>query len=66
MQGEYQINVKTISNCVPVENYKVQFNWYLKKISPSKTEMEGNMTLKMPVDDNLNVSHTFIDLLKTD
>lgn len=31
-------------------------NWYLSKLSSNVSELRGNMTLKIPIDDSLGVS----------
>lgn len=42
--------------CVPPGNDKLQFNFYASKKSAKLTEIKGNFTAKIPLDDRLNVS----------
>ncbi|XP_060854749.1 LOW QUALITY PROTEIN: uncharacterized protein LOC132932404 [Rhopalosiphum padi] len=52
--GEYRAIFKTIYNCNPVAD-KIQFNYYLNKKPDNSTEVKGNMTALIPIDDSLLV-----------
>lgn len=55
-QGEYRVHCKAIMFCNSTRNTDVQGNFYLNKKTKSKTELKGNITLKIPFDDSLTVS----------
>lgn len=57
-QGLYRLNFKGISRCPFPTNKLIQLNYYLSKKSATETEIKGNATTLIPVDDSLDVSTT--------
>ncbi|XP_022174005.1 uncharacterized protein LOC111036318 [Myzus persicae] len=53
--GKYRINYLGMMRCVSGRsNEKIQFNLYLSKKSTNTTEIKGNITIYVPIDDSLN------------
>ncbi|XP_050533135.1 uncharacterized protein LOC126901049 [Daktulosphaira vitifoliae] len=53
--GKYKLKYKAISICNETIDYPLKFKYYLSKASTSKVVLMGNVTLKIPFDDNLNI-----------
>jgi len=54
LQGEFQTDFKAILTCNSTED--IMFNYYLYKIAENITELRGNISNKIPLDDSLTVS----------
>lgn len=55
-QGQYRVYPKGILFCNLHRYYDIQSNLYLNRKSKFVTELKGNITLKIPLDDSLKVS----------
>lgn len=44
-------------NCVTPENNKLKINLYVNKKSANISDVRGNLTFKVPLDDTFNVSY---------
>lgn len=55
-QGKFTIIIDTICPCESTKNHKIKFNIYLNKKSYNVTEVKGNITMSIPIDDTLCVS----------
>ncbi|CAI6368741.1 unnamed protein product [Macrosiphum euphorbiae] len=54
--GTYRLNFLGVTRCVSGQsNEKIKFQYYLSKKSANKTEIKGNCTNNIPVDDSLNL-----------
>jgi len=53
LQGEYRVVFEKAYPCESTNLF--QFNWYLSKKTLSITEMKGNFTFKIPMDDHFTV-----------
>lgn len=49
------MNFKKIYNCNVMRQNKIHVNYNLIKISDDYKEVKGNVSLSMPIDDNLSV-----------
>lgn len=61
LQGEFKLIFKGVLRCVPPPD-KIKLNFYLNKNSINSSEVKGNITLLVPFDDSLSVSH-FVEFL---
>ncbi|CAI6368525.1 unnamed protein product [Macrosiphum euphorbiae] len=52
--GEYKINVLAMLSCESA-NYRFRFNYYLSKTSVNTTELRGNSTYEVPLDDSFTI-----------
>ncbi|XP_050527863.1 uncharacterized protein LOC126897958 [Daktulosphaira vitifoliae] len=52
--GKYKLKFKAISVCNETIDYPMKFKYYLSKASTSRVLLMGNITLRIPFDDNLN------------
>uniref|UniRef100_A0A2S2QTX6 MD-2-related lipid-recognition domain-containing protein n=1 Tax=Sipha flava TaxID=143950 RepID=A0A2S2QTX6_9HEMI len=57
--GEYRIVYDAVYNCKYSKNNLVEVNLYFSKKSNNMTEVKGNFTLHIPVDDDLNLEVNF-------
>ncbi|XP_016660864.1 uncharacterized protein LOC107884034 [Acyrthosiphon pisum] len=54
--GEYRVNVLGVIRCDSIQsNDQIKFNLYLSKTSANTSEIKGNITNSVPVDDSLDV-----------
>ncbi|CAI6377325.1 unnamed protein product [Macrosiphum euphorbiae] len=54
--GEYRVNFLGILRCdLKQSNEKIRFDHYLSKTSATTTEIKGNFTNTVPIDDSLNI-----------
>ncbi|XP_050532913.1 uncharacterized protein LOC126900921 [Daktulosphaira vitifoliae] len=51
--GKYKLKFKAFSICNETIDYPMIFKYYLSKVSTSKVQLMGNITLKIPFDDKL-------------
>lgn len=54
-QGVYKAVYRAIIQCNKPHSYELQFNSYLSKKTAVITEMKGNVTANIPLDDSLDV-----------
>ncbi|XP_050441204.1 uncharacterized protein LOC126846104 [Adelges cooleyi] len=51
--GEYKLKYKAAHACNETANYLIDHKLYLYRVSQNRTELRGNITLKIPFDDTL-------------
>ncbi|KAL4122563.1 hypothetical protein QTP88_014869 [Uroleucon formosanum] len=58
--GEYRMNFKKMYNCNVMRQNNIHVNYNLIKIADDSKEVKGNVSLLMPIDDNLSIfnNHT--------
>jgi len=56
LQGEYRVIFEKIYPCESTANHSIKFNLYMNKKTSSITELKGNVTYLIPLDDSLTVS----------
>jgi len=57
LQGEYRVNVLAAIRCDSTQsNDPIKINFYLSKTSANTSEIKGNITNSVPIDDSLDVS----------
>ncbi|XP_022174010.1 uncharacterized protein LOC111036323 [Myzus persicae] len=58
--GNYRLNFLAMTRCDSVKsNNKIQFNFYLSKKSVNTTEIKGNISTSIKVDDSINFEFDF-------
>lgn len=57
LKGEYQINLKSIQNCCSTNNDKIHLNYYINRKSDNSTEIKGNITTTIIIDETLSVRY---------
>lgn len=62
-QGQFKVVYKAITRCHVKASNDIQLNLYLSKKSANTTEIRGNLTLIMPLDDSWTVSSLNINKL---
>jgi len=60
LQGEYRVVTEKIYPCESTRNHLIKFNLYFSKKTSNITELKGNFTYLIPLDDTLIVSSYFI------
>ncbi|XP_022180916.1 uncharacterized protein LOC111041073 [Myzus persicae] len=54
--GEYRVNMLAMVRCESIKtNGLIQINYYLSKTSSNTTEIKGNVTYYIPLDDTFNI-----------
>ncbi|XP_050430763.1 uncharacterized protein LOC126839486 isoform X2 [Adelges cooleyi] len=53
--GNYKYKIKAVQHCDNPEKYKIQFNLYISKKSPTESYLMGNLTFLIPLDDTLSL-----------
>lgn len=54
------MDFKSIYSCDPKMNYKIKYNLNVTQMSKNLTEIKGNITNRIPFDDNLTVNSSLI------
>ncbi|XP_029346047.1 uncharacterized protein LOC115034197 [Acyrthosiphon pisum] len=57
--GEYRLVIDKVYQCETTKNHPIKFNVYLSKKTSSITELKGNATFLIPLDDTLTIDFNF-------